>query len=202
MRNLHNHQRGPATRSPRGTREFGPGFDGEFGGMGFGPGFGGPDRRRGRRRGGRGGDVRAAVLLLLDDAPRHGYQLIQDIAERSSGVWTPSPGSVYPVLQQLEDEGLITIERIEGRNTATLTADGQTYVEDHREAFDSSWAEATTARPGRMTIETGQSFRSLLMAWREVMQNGTPEQRTEANELLDRTRKSLYGILAGHDQTN
>ena len=201
MRNLHNHQRGPATRSPRGTREFGQGF-GEFGGMGFGPGFGGADRLRGRRRGGRGGDVRAAVLLLLADAPRHGYQLIQDIAERSSGAWTPSPGSVYPVLQQLEDEGLITLERIEGRNTATLTADGQTYVNDHREELDSSWAEATTARPGRMTIETGQSFRSLIMAWREVMQSGTPEQRTEANELLDRTRKSLYGILAGNDQTN
>ena len=160
MRNLHNHQRGPATRSPRGTREFGPGFDSEFGGMGFGPGFGGPDRRRGRRRGGRGGDVRAAVLLLLADGPRHGYQLIQDIAERSSGVWTPSPGSVYPVLQQLEDEGLITIERIEGRNTATLTADGQTYVDDHRDELDSSWAEATTARPGRMSMRRDSRSRA------------------------------------------
>src|SRR5690242_3810679 len=74
-------------------REFGPGFGRE---LGFGPGFGGPGRTRGRRRGGRGGDVRAAALLLLSEQPQHGYQLIQEIGERSNGSWTPSPGSIYP----------------------------------------------------------------------------------------------------------
>jgi DNA-binding PadR family transcriptional regulator len=168
--------------------------------MGFGPGFAGLDRPRGRRRGGRGGDVRAAVLLLLADSPRHGYQLIQDIAERSSGTWTPSPGSVYPVLQQLEDEGLITLERVEGRKTATLTSEGQTYVVEHRSELDSSWAEATTAGPETITREMGQSFKTLIVAWRQVMQTGTPEQRQQANDLLDKTRKGLYGILASDDQ--
>ena len=78
-------------------------------GWDFGPGFGHgqPGRRRGRRRGGRGGDVSAAALLLLTEQPAHGYQLIQEIGERSDGAWKPSPGSIYPVLQQLEDEGLI-----------------------------------------------------------------------------------------------
>jgi DNA-binding PadR family transcriptional regulator len=141
------------------------------------------------------------VLLLLDDGPRHGYQLIQDIAERSSRAWTPSPGSVYPVLQQLEDEGLITLERVEGRNTATLTGDGRTYVADHREELDGSWAEATTARPGRISQQTGQSLRGLIMAWREVMHNGTPGQRLQADELIDKTRKGLYRILADDDHT-
>ncbi len=214
MRSLHNQHRGPAGRSPRrevnefgpgferesGRMGFGPGFERDLGGLGFGPGFGGRGRPRGRRRGGRGGDVRAAVLLLLADGPRHGYQLIQDIAERSSGVWTPSPGSVYPVLQQIEDEGLITLERIEGRNTATLTAEGQTYVDEHRAELDSSWAEATTADPEAFTRETGQSLKSLIVAWRQVMQTGSPEQRQQANELVDRTRKGLYGILASDDQ--
>jgi DNA-binding PadR family transcriptional regulator len=201
MRDLHNEQRGPARRSPRGEfGGFGPGFGRDFGGLGFGPGFGGPERLRGRRRGGRGGDVRAAVLLLLADSPRHGYQLIQDIAERSSGTWTPSPGSVYPVLQQLEDEGLITLERVEGRKTATLTADGQTYVDEHRAELDSSWAEATTAGPETITREMVGSFKALIGAWRQVMQTGTPEQRQQANDLLDKTRKGLYGILAGDDQ--
>ena len=200
MRHLHhNQERGPVGRGPRGEfGGFGPGLEREFGGMGFG-GFGGigsPERLRGRRRGGRGGDVRAAVLLLLADGPRHGYQLIQDIGERSSGTWTPSPGSVYPVLQQLEDEGLITLERVEGRKTATLTDDGQAYVTDNRAELDSSWAEATTAGPGAISREMGQSFKSLIMAWRQVMATGTPEQQSQANELLDKTRKSLYGILA------
>lgn len=196
MRNLHHHsERGPARRGPRGDfGGFGPGFEREFGPMGFGPGS--VDRLRGRRRGGRGGDVRAAVLLLLADHPRHGYQLIQDIAERSSGTWTPSPGSVYPVLQQLEDEGLVTLERVEGRNTATLTADGQTYVTEHQDELDRSWAEATTAGPDAITRESGQSLRSLIMAWKQVMQTGTPEQRTQGNELLDKARKGLYGLLA------
>jgi DNA-binding PadR family transcriptional regulator len=207
MRSLHNQHRGPVGRSPRGPFiEFGPGtcFDRVLGGMGFGPGFGpgfgGPGRARGRRRGGRGGDVRAAVLLMLADGPRHGYQLIQEIAERSSGSWTPSPGSIYPVLQQLEDEGLIALERIEGRNTATLTDDGQTYVTEHRAELDSSWAEATAPGSEGISRETGQSFMHLMVAWRQVMQTGSPEQRQQANELVDKTRKSLYGILASDDQ--
>ncbi len=78
-------------------------------GWDLGPGFGGghPGRRRGRRRGGRGGDVRAAALLLLAEHPAHGYQLIQEIGERSEGSWTPSPVYIYPVLQLLEDVGIL-----------------------------------------------------------------------------------------------
>ena len=93
-------------------RGFGPG--GGYGGYPFG-GFGGPGRGRGRGRKARRGDIRTAALLLLAEEPRNGYQIMQEVEERSDGVWRPSPGSVYPALQQLEDEGLIRSEEIDGR---------------------------------------------------------------------------------------
>ena len=110
---------------------------GPFGPAGFGPmafGFGPwPGEGRGRRGPRvRRGDVRAAALALLAEEPRNGYQLIQEIAERSDGVWQPSPGSMYPALQQLEDEGLIQAETPEGgRKRYALTAEGRDYVAAH-----------------------------------------------------------------------
>src|SRR6188472_247886 len=90
-------------------------------------GFGGPHGRgRGRAR---RGDVRAALLVLLDEEPRNGYQLIQEIEQRSGGIWRPSPGSVYPALQQLEDEGLVRTDEAEGRRTYALSDEGREYVD-------------------------------------------------------------------------
>jgi hypothetical protein len=97
----HHRHRGP------GGRDFGPGGRGDFEGFAFGGGFGGPGGRFGRGRKARRGDIRTAALLLLAEEPRNGYQIMQEVQERSDGVWRPSPGSVYPALQQLEDEGLI-----------------------------------------------------------------------------------------------
>ncbi len=195
MRTPHHHDR---PRSPR-RGDFddlglGPGF-----GPGFGPGLGG-GRGRGRRRGGRGGDVRAAALVLLADGPRHGYQLIQDISERSEGAWTPSPGSIYPVLQQLEDEGLVEFERVEGRKTASLTATGRAYVDEHRDELDAAWSEASShARGHHVTAEAGQALRGMVQAWSQVVKTGTPEQQQAATALLEETRRRLYGILAGDE---
>ena len=89
-----------------GPPPFGPGFG--PGPRGFGP-FPGPRGRRGGRRTSRG-DIRLAVLALVAEQPRHGYEIIQEIAERSGGSWKPSPGSVYPTIQQLEDEGLVVAD--------------------------------------------------------------------------------------------
>lgn len=171
---------------------------GPFDDLGFGPGFGagGPGRPRGRRRGGRGGDVRAAALLLLAEEPQHGYQLIQEIGERSEGAWTPSPGSIYPVLQQLEDEGLISFERVDGRKTATLTPDGTAYVDEHRTELGTPWkAVAGGERHGEMR-ELAQNLKGLVDAWKQVAQAGTPEQRAKATQVVDDARKALYQILA------
>ena len=72
----------------------------------------------------RRGDVRAAILSVLSDAPRNGYQVIQEIAERTGGAWKPSPGSIYPTLQQLEDEGLVVQTEDGGRKAYALTDEG------------------------------------------------------------------------------
>jgi len=174
-----------------------------FTGAGFGPGFGGPGLGGGGRRGrrpGRRGDVRAAVLLLLNEEPLHGYQLIQQIGERSNGAWTPSPGSVYPVLSQLEDEGLISIERVDGRKTASLTDEGRAHVEEHLQELGSPWDDAQ-AQPDFAALAEerhafGRSLKSFAHAWRQVAMAGTPDQRARALKIVDDARRSLYAILA------
>ncbi len=191
-----------------GARGFGPGGPGRgfgpggFGPGGFGPGGFGPGgpRRGGGRRPGRGGrgDVRAAILVLLTEGPMHGYQLIQQITERSGGVWTPSPGSVYPALSQLEDEGLVALERVEGRNTASLTEAGEAHVREHRDALGSTWDEASGAVSSEehgLRAEVG----AILTAAQQVSQVGTAAQVAEASRLLGEARRSLYRILAGDD---
>lgn len=181
-------------RGPGRGHRHGIGFDGS----GFDDaGVGGPGRHgRGRRGpGGRRarGDVRAAILLLLAEQDRHGYELIQEIAERSAGTWTPSPGSIYPTLQALEDEGLLTVEKVEGRRTASLTDAGRAHVAEHGSSLGTPW----DIQGGR-----GQSltFRRDVMALKDavaqVARVGTPEQQTAATQVLVEARKSLYRILA------
>ncbi|CAN5264775.1 hypothetical protein BH09ACT10_BH09ACT10_17650 [soil metagenome] len=177
------HHKHPANRR-RGGRGFPP--------PGFGPG--GPRGRRGRGQRGRG-DVRAAALLLLDEQPHHGYQLIQEIAERSNQVWTPSPGSIYPSLQQLEDEGLIEFDRVEGRKTASLTETGKAYVEEHREELGSPW-DTVNQDGGSGAMELKNALRDQLHAARQVFAVGTPAQHAKAVEVLTDSRKALYRILA------
>ncbi|NMM30885.1 MAG: PadR family transcriptional regulator [Cellulomonas sp.] len=188
----------------RGPRRHGHGERlGGFGPMGFGPtGFGpgafgpGGPRRRGRRpgRGGRG-DVRAAILLLLVEGPMHGYQLIQQISERSGGAWTPSPGSVYPALSQLEDEGLVHLERVEGRNTASLTDVGTTYVQEHQSDLGTPWDDANDSVSSEVR-DLRDEVGALMTAAQQVSHVGAAAQVAEASRLLIQVRKALYRILA------
>ncbi|MET4060847.1 DNA-binding PadR family transcriptional regulator [Arthrobacter sp. UYP6] len=159
------------------------------GGRGRGRGHhGGPGGRRAGR-----GDVRAAVLLLLDAEPMHGYQLIQAITDRTNGSWKPSPGAIYPTLAQLEDEGLVTIEASGGRKLARLTEAGQQEAAAQAEAND-PFADFAAGN-------SGPDLRALLHelagAARQVGMAGTPEQVTAAAALLAETKRSLYLILAG-----
>lgn len=169
----------------------GPGFP--AGGPGFPAGGPGPFGRRGR---GRRGDVRAAILLLLAEQPRHGYELIQEITERSQGFWTPSPGSVYPTLQALEDEGLVTLDAVDGRRTASLTDAGRAYVTEHAEQLGQPWAAQADAGPALALRRELQAARD---AVGQVMRVGTPAQQTAAAATLAATRKELYRILADDD---
>ena len=180
---------------------FGPGFGPGSGfGPGMGPGFGPGGPGRGRR--GRGarprGDVRAAVLLLLAEQPRHGYELIQEIVDRSSGAWTPSPGSIYPTLQALTDEGLVTIEREHGRRTASLTPDGVAYVEANREQLGAPWETVGTEAGPALAMR--ESYLALKDAVRQLARVGTPAQHTAAAAVLTTARKELYRLLAADDE--
>jgi DNA-binding PadR family transcriptional regulator len=177
---------------------FGP-FGPPFGGGPFGPGPGG----RGRGRGGGGprgrarrGDVRASILALLKDRPMHGYEMIQEIAERSGGVWKPSPGSVYPTLQLLEDEGLITSASDGGKKLFTLTDSGRTEAEA---GPDAPWEEAGRGIDWDSLHEIRKAGGGLVDAFRQVWATGTPEQRDKALAVVNEARKKLYLILADED---
>jgi DNA-binding PadR family transcriptional regulator len=165
-------------------------WHGPWRGMAFGPGG-----RRGRAR---RGDVRAAILLLLEEEPRNGYQLMEEIESRSGGAWRPSPGSVYPALAQLEDEALIRSDESAGRRSFELTDEGRAYVADNRESLGSPWDEAGDGVPSEFA-----ELRSLIggvgMATLQVVQSGDEKQIAEAKQVLTDARKALYSILAEAD---
>jgi DNA-binding PadR family transcriptional regulator len=156
--------------------------------------FGGPRGGRGRGRA-RRGDVRLALLLLLGEEPRNGYQLMQTIEERSDGRWRPSPGSVYPTLQQLQDEGLVTVSEEDGRRTFSLTDAGRAEVERASAGRRAPWEdmadEADDAAGGLKSL-VGQ----LIAATIQVATAGTHDQVAEAEKVLTDARRAMYRLLA------
>ncbi|RVU23950.1 PadR family transcriptional regulator [Streptomyces antnestii] len=179
------------------------GFEGRRSAFGpFGPGFGpGPwGGGRGGRGGPRGrarrGDVRASILALLKDRPMHGYEMIQEIAERSGGAWKPSPGSVYPTLQLLEDEGLIASESEGGKKLFSLTEPGRSAAD---EGPDAPWEEAGRGVDWDSLNEIRQAGFGLMEAFGQVWKTGSKEQREKALTVINEARKKLYLILADED---
>ena len=154
-----------------------------------GPGRG--PRGRGRRR---RGDVRLAVLRLLAEEPRNGYQLMQTIEERSAGQWRPSPGSMYPTLSQLEDEGLIRSTESDGGRRFEITNTGRSALEE-RAGEPDPWTPETDADEHAMT-EYGPLVIGIAKAVWQVATVGDEAQRARAAQLLAETGRSLYGILA------
>jgi DNA-binding PadR family transcriptional regulator len=159
---------------------------------------------RGRRRGRGGGrmargDVRSAILQLLADEPMHGYQLMVAIAERSGGRWNPSPGAIYPALNQLEDEGLVTVTAESGRKVATLTDEGREHLAAQHDTRPDPFAGADDTRPGH-------DLRGLLAqlheATRQVGRTGTDAQTDAAAKILTDARRSLYLLLADGPEGN
>ena len=163
-------------RGPRGRADYRQG--------GFAP--------RGRRA--RRGAVRAAILVLLGEEPRNGYALMQEIEKRSEGTWRPSPGSMYPALAMMEDEGLIRSIGAEDQRGYELTDSGRKALEERGDAGD-PWEPATDE-----VLELAHTMRQVGMAVGQLGQVGTPEQVKQAKEILTATRRSLYGILAEDPQ--
>jgi DNA-binding PadR family transcriptional regulator len=171
-----------------------PGGPAPFGG--FPPGRGGPRRGRGERYGGRGrrsrrGDVRTAILALLKERPMHGYEMIQEIKERSGELWRPSPGSVYPTLQLLADEGLINDEGSGARRLYALTEEGRAAAE---KIETPPWEEiARDADPRDVNLR--DAIGQLMGATVQVAQAATDDQKRRAVEVLNEARRALYAIL-------
>jgi len=141
------------------------------------------------------GDVRAAILALLREGPRTGYQIMSDIGERSGGAWRPSPGAVYPALAQLADEGLIVGDESAGRRTYRLTDAGRDYVEQNPGMARGAWesrSQREAWQPPGLFAEAARLAGGIV----QVAQAGTPEQIRAAERLLEQTRRRLYQILA------
>jgi DNA-binding PadR family transcriptional regulator len=157
---------------------------------------GGPRGPRVRR-----GDVRAAILDVLSVEPMNGYQIIQQIAERSGGAWKPSPGSVYPTVQQLEDEGLVEGVESDRRRLLTLTDEGRAYVEAHPEELAATWRvfDDAAEEDQRGTTDLKPAIGQVMGAVWQIVTTGTRQQQAEAAEILADTRRRLYGLLAEGD---
>ncbi len=179
---------------------YGPGFGGGFPGF---PGFPGAERLRGARGRGRGhdrhgrgrrsrrGDVRAAILTLLLERPMHGYEMIQEIKERSGDLWRPSPGSVYPTLQLLADEGLVADEGQGSRRLYALTEEGRAAA---AKIETPPWEEiARDADPRDVNLR--DAIGQLMGATMQVVQAASDEQKRRASDVLDNARRELYSIL-------
>ena len=181
---------GPWERGWRSGNWEGPGFGGPWGGWWPGQPGAGRGPKAGR------GDVRAAILALLQEGPRNGYQIMSEIHERSGGVWRPSPGAVYPALQQLADESLIEAAESSGRRAFGLTDAGRRYVEENPEMARAAWESMAQGEPGEMPglfVQAARLGGSIV----QMARDGTPEQTHAAEALLERTRRTMYQILAG-----
>lgn len=126
----------------------------------------------------------------------HGYEMIQEIAERTDGAWKPSPGSVYPALQMMEDEGLIVSESEGGKKLFSLTEEGRTAAAD---VADAPWDEASRGVDREALNDIRQAGFGLMEAFGQVWKTGTKEQREKALAVVHETRKKLYLILADED---
>lgn len=152
--------------------------------------FGG---QRGGGRRARRGDVRASILTLLADAPMHGYDLIRELEQRSGGRWRPSPGSVYPTLQLLEDEGLITGEERDGKRVFSLTDAGRAEFDQRRERGEGEpWAFGPS---GEGFTQLRDAVFQLGAAALQVARTGSEAQRTRTADVLSEARKKIYALL-------
>ena len=140
------------------------------------------------------GDVRAAILALLREGPCNGYQIMSEIEERSGGAWRPSPGAVYPALQQLADEGLVEAEESSGRRTFSLTEAGRRHIEENPDAARAAWESMATDNADEMPglfAQAAQLAGSIV----QMAHVGTPGQIRAAEALLEQTRREMYQIL-------
>lgn len=186
----HGRHRGREGRSGHAGGSFGgsPGGGNPWGGNPFFRLFHrGPRARR--------GDVRAGILVLLAEQPRNGYQIMQELEQRSGGQWRPSPGSVYPALQQLEDEGLVRVEESAGGRAFQLTESGRAWVKEHADELGAPW-DAFRSAAGDEVMDLLRLCRQLGIAAMQVAHAGNAAQIAQARKVVADARRALYRLLA------
>jgi DNA-binding PadR family transcriptional regulator len=151
-----------------------------------------------RRARAKRGDVRAAILSLLSEKAMNGYQIMQELEQRSRGSWRPSPGAVYPALQQLEDERLVQVESSSGGRVYSLTETGRSYVREHPDEFAAPWETQTGNQPvcDDNVLGLFAELKHIATATLQVVHAGSSIQTREAQKILNQTRRSLYRLLA------
>jgi DNA-binding PadR family transcriptional regulator len=142
----------------------------------------------------RHGDVRAALLFALEAGPAHGYELGQRLESASAGAWRPSPGSIYPTLQMLADEELVSSEERDGKRIYTLTRRGQAEAKERgRRGEDTPW-QAASEDPAERGLR--EALDAVRMAIKQIVLVGTAEQRASATAVLVEARRKIYDLLA------
>jgi DNA-binding PadR family transcriptional regulator len=178
---------------------FGGPWGGPRGGHGFGPGH--------RRRFGRG-DLKYVILDLLQEGPRHGYDIIRALEERSHGFYSPSAGSVYPTLQLLEDQGLVTSTQQDGKRVYTITDAGRVFLTERADTMDDVRSRMFEGWGKRMSPELRDlidEMRQLGQTVRAQMMHGRlrdPETIVKLRDLVHRTRREVEDIFHGHGDSN
>ena len=172
---------------PRGRRAL-AGRGGPFGG-----GRGG-FAARGRRM--RRGDIRTALLAVLAEGPGHGYDVIQTLEQKSDGVWKPSPGSVYPTLQLLEDEGLVRSTEQDGKRVYEITPAGREEAERRIEAAGGTPWDLAAQGGGSAAGNLMRAVAAMHVAAKQLVVVGNAEQLEQAAAIVTDARKKLYGLLA------
>lgn len=163
-------------------------------GMGYGPGPG----YFGRQKAGRG-DVRLAILHLLEEKPMHGYQIMQELEERTGGMWRPSPGAIYPTLQQLEDEGLVHADEQAGKKVYTLTDDGRAQVQERGSTPPWERFEYKVDNDLVNLRDVGFQVGAAVM---QVSRAGSRSQVAKTREILEEARRQIYQVLAEDTPTD
>ncbi|MGI8501758.1 MAG: PadR family transcriptional regulator [Hassallia sp.] len=138
------------------------------------------------------GDIKYILLELLAEEPRHGYELIKELEARYGGFWKPSPGSVYPTLQLLEEGGYLTFEQIEGRKVYTITETGRELLS---ERGDRLLSMDRGNRPQQL-IELKEAIAQVGAAVMQVARNNNADKVTRVREILNRVKREIYSILA------
>jgi len=167
-------------------------------GGGFGPGFdffGGGQRERFFGR----GDLRVVILELLKDQPRHGYDIIRALEERMRGRYRPSPGSVYPTLQMLEDLGYVTSTQEEGKKVYTITDEGRRYlseqqptIDDIRSRISAGWDAAQRPEVSDLMHEARQLARALFRSGTHSLHE--PDRLKRLREIIARARAEVEAV--------